>query len=124
MKSLLSKIVLVAVIGTIFIISSCDGTIDGDGDFCGGIAGFQCQEGLTCVLDGDYPDAGGTCQLIEGIGEFCGGIEGVICNEGLTCVYFGDYPDAGGSCELIPPKTEGEEVFGEVSGTQKDGNIE
>ena len=31
------------------------------GDFCGGIAGFTCSEGWTCELDGDYPDAGGTC---------------------------------------------------------------
>ena len=32
-----------------------------EGGFCGGIAGFQCQDGLTCRLDGNYPDAGGTC---------------------------------------------------------------
>lgn len=31
------------------------------GEFCGGIAGFQCDEGLTCKLEGTYPDAGGKC---------------------------------------------------------------
>lgn len=30
-------------------------------EFCGGIAGVQCQLGYSCELDGDYPDAGGTC---------------------------------------------------------------
>jgi hypothetical protein len=29
--------------------------------FCGGIAGKQCAEGYICQLDGNYPDAGGTC---------------------------------------------------------------
>lgn len=29
--------------------------------FCGGIAGRPCPQGFTCVLDGNYPDAGGTC---------------------------------------------------------------
>lgn len=33
--------------------------------FCGGIAGIECNEGYTCQLDGDYPDAGGTCTKIE-----------------------------------------------------------
>lgn len=34
-----------------------------EGAFCGGIAAgaFQCCEGMTCKLDGNYPDAGGTC---------------------------------------------------------------
>jgi hypothetical protein len=32
-----------------------------EGEFCGGIAAFQCEEGLTCKLDGTYPDAGGVC---------------------------------------------------------------
>lgn len=29
--------------------------------FCGGIAGIPCPEGMACILDGDYPDAGGQC---------------------------------------------------------------
>lgn len=33
----------------------------GEGEFCGGIAAFPCEEGLTCKYDGEYPDAGGTC---------------------------------------------------------------
>lgn len=32
-----------------------------EGEFCGGIAAFQCAAGLTCKYDGTYPDAGGTC---------------------------------------------------------------
>lgn len=33
-----------------------------EGEFCGGIAAIQCGIDLECKLDGDYPDAGGTCQ--------------------------------------------------------------
>ncbi|MBP9750846.1 MAG: hypothetical protein KBC95_03290 [Candidatus Peribacteraceae bacterium] len=33
----------------------------GEGEFCGGIAAFPCQDGLRCQLEGSYPDAGGTC---------------------------------------------------------------
>lgn len=32
-----------------------------EGEFCGGIAGILCDEGLRCIFDGDYPDAGGIC---------------------------------------------------------------
>lgn len=32
-----------------------------EGAFCGGIAAFPCEAGLTCKLDGTYPDAGGKC---------------------------------------------------------------
>jgi hypothetical protein len=32
-----------------------------EGEMCGGIAGFACRDGLTCVLDGNYPDAAGKC---------------------------------------------------------------
>ena len=31
--------------------------------FCGGIAGISCPSGYTCKLDGNYPDAGGTCVV-------------------------------------------------------------
>lgn len=57
--------------GSGFKITSASGTTERflregasgepSGPFCGGIAGIQCDGGLTCVLDGDYPDAGGTC---------------------------------------------------------------
>jgi hypothetical protein len=33
--------------------------------FCGGIAGLTCPDGYTCKLDGDYPDAGGSCAPEE-----------------------------------------------------------
>lgn len=32
-----------------------------EGEFCGGIAGVLCADGLSCKLDGNYPDAGGVC---------------------------------------------------------------
>ncbi|MDA3836408.1 MAG: hypothetical protein PF542_02185 [Nanoarchaeota archaeon] len=33
-----------------------------EGGMCGGIAGFICEEGLTCDYEGrGYPDASGTC---------------------------------------------------------------
>ncbi len=35
--------------------------IDTTGQFCGGIAAVKCPTGYTCKLDGNYPDAGGTC---------------------------------------------------------------
>jgi hypothetical protein len=38
-----------------------DDRTKGEGEMCGGIAGFACKEGLTCVLDGSYPDAAGKC---------------------------------------------------------------
>lgn len=57
--------------GSGFKITSASGTTERflregasgepSGPFCGGIAGIQCDGGLTCVLDGDFPDAGGTC---------------------------------------------------------------
>jgi hypothetical protein len=41
--------------------SSPTETENTEGKFCGGIAGIQCPNGYTCQLDGNYPDAGGTC---------------------------------------------------------------
>ncbi len=32
-----------------------------EGKFCGGIVNIACPEGYNCVLDGNYPDAGGKC---------------------------------------------------------------
>lgn len=36
-----------------------------EGQFCGGIAAFQCPDGYICKLDGDYPDAGGKCSEVK-----------------------------------------------------------
>ncbi len=33
-----------------------------EGEFCGGIAALPCDSGLDCVLEGNYPDAGGKCR--------------------------------------------------------------
>lgn len=36
-----------------------------ENEFCGGIAAFQCEDGFTCKMSGDFPDAGGTCTKEE-----------------------------------------------------------
>jgi len=61
--------------------------------FCGGIAGFPCPDGQTCV---DNPndecdpnnggaDCGGIC-VTDPEPAFCGGIAGIPCPDGQTCV--------------------------------------
>lgn len=32
-------------------------------EFCGGIAGIICCEGLSCNYEGNYPDSGGKCLV-------------------------------------------------------------
>ena len=74
------------------------------GQFCGGIGAIQCPENEICVLQGNFPDAGGTCEPAP----FCGGFAGIPCPEGLECF---DVPgdgcdppegaDCGGIC--LPP---------------------
>lgn len=50
--------------------SPCPTPIDEKNTFCGGIAGIACPEGFECQLEGNYPDAGGTCiKESEDIGE-------------------------------------------------------
>jgi Pacifastin inhibitor (LCMII) len=41
-----------------------DGPCDATDQFCGGFAGLPCPDGFMCVLQGSYPDAGGTCQPV------------------------------------------------------------
>lgn len=56
--------ILIAVLLYIVIISFTRK----NGKFCGGIAAnlpeFQCPTGYICKLEGDYPDAGGSCIFI------------------------------------------------------------
>ncbi|HYE42685.1 MAG TPA: Kazal-type serine protease inhibitor family protein [Caulobacteraceae bacterium] len=33
-----------------------------EGGMCGGIAGFQCGEGLYCRMEATHPDAAGVCR--------------------------------------------------------------
>jgi hypothetical protein len=53
--------------GSGFKITTASGTTEKfarDGQsasFCGGIGALPCDGNLVCLLDGDYPDAGGTC---------------------------------------------------------------
>jgi hypothetical protein len=39
----------------------CPTAVPGGKTFCGGIAGVKCSKGYRCQMDGQYPDAGGTC---------------------------------------------------------------
>ena len=36
-----------------------------EGQFCGGIAGIECPAGYICKLEGNFPDAGGSCVQEE-----------------------------------------------------------
>jgi hypothetical protein len=38
------------------------GRVHGEGQMCGGIAGFQCAEGLYCNMTATHPDAAGVCK--------------------------------------------------------------
>lgn len=55
--------------------------------FCGGIAGFQCPTGLKCLLDGNYPDAGGTCVAQDAcrVPNDCEGIPHIECVGAWSC---------------------------------------
>jgi len=35
--------------------------VKGEGEMCGGIAGFTCEPGLYCRMTATHPDAAGTC---------------------------------------------------------------
>ena len=41
--------------------SSPPSRVKGEGEMCGGIAGFQCADGLFCRMEATYPDAAGVC---------------------------------------------------------------
>jgi hypothetical protein len=88
-----------------------------DPSFCGGIAGFPCPPGFTCI---DAPndecdpnnggaDCGGVC-VREERPRPCGGFAGETCPEGYACLDDPDDcdPDNGGadcpgSCHPLPP---------------------
>jgi hypothetical protein len=61
--------------------------------FCGGIAGFPCPDGQTCIDDpsddcdpqNGGADCGGIC-VDEPPPTFCGGFAGIRCPEGQTCI--------------------------------------
>lgn len=38
-----------------------ENAVNTSAQFCGGVAGLTCPAGFECVLEGDFPDAGGTC---------------------------------------------------------------
>jgi hypothetical protein len=88
--------------------------------FCGGIAGFPCPEGQTCVDDpsddcdpaNGGADCGGIC--VASTPAFCGGIAGFPCPAGQVCI---DDPrddcdpkhggaDCGGICVPKPGKCD------------------
>lgn len=55
---------------------------------CGGIAGLLCCPGYACQMQGNYPDAAGTCSekpIGQGCvpsGGICGGFAGAMCCSG------------------------------------------
>jgi hypothetical protein len=56
---------------------------------CGGIDGWKCLPGQTCIYQDCDPaigaeDCAGVC--VQKVGAFCGGIAGIHCGLGLTCV--------------------------------------
>jgi hypothetical protein len=62
--------------GEVCMLSWCEGGDEGfcvvdDPSFCGGIAGFPCEPGLTCVTDACTDDAGGECLTPEEVAEVC-----------------------------------------------------
>ncbi len=72
-----------------------------EGGTCGTIAGIQCHAGLHCALEGNFPDAAGTCAKAPAFGEEggkCGTIAGIQCKSGLSCKLAGNFPDAAGTC--------------------------
>lgn len=52
-----------------YLDSAHDECVNEDG-MCGGLAGFACCSGLRCDLEGDYPDAAGTC-IVDLPGDIC-----------------------------------------------------
>jgi hypothetical protein len=42
-----------------------------DPSFCGGLPGYPCDPGLTCVMDACMDDAGGECLTPEELAEVC-----------------------------------------------------
>ncbi|MCX6769098.1 MAG: DUF333 domain-containing protein [Candidatus Micrarchaeota archaeon] len=81
------------------------------GGFCGGIASFQCQEGLVCRLDGSYPDSGGLCvepntasefkQCLANRQQLCTQEYAPVCGragETPSMYNFVDYPNACVAC--------------------------
>lgn len=74
-------------------VAACSGAEVPAPSFCGGIAGFPCPDGQTCVDnpdDGCDPnaggaDCGGSCTDSP-LPTFCGGIAGFPCPEDESCV--------------------------------------
>lgn len=56
---------ILIVILIAFLVGGAYYVVRTEGKFCGGFAGNlpqnQCPLGFSCVLDGNYPDAGGKC---------------------------------------------------------------
>jgi hypothetical protein len=69
MISIRKIIFTITLIGIVFLFACTkqitNERIKNEGEMCGGIAGFMCEEGLKCILDGNYPDAAGICVKEE-----------------------------------------------------------
>jgi hypothetical protein len=66
--------------------------VEPEPEVCGGFAGFECPEGLTCIDDPSDdcdPEHGGADCIgicVEPRPEVCGGFAGFECPKGLTCI--------------------------------------
>lgn len=101
------------------------------GEFCGGIAAFQCELGLICVLEGNYPDAGGICQKpqVKDVNFYtCPSVRNQICTKeyipvcgrlvGATPEVAG-YMDFGNACDACSAWTN---AIGYFKGTCESQN--
>mmetsp|Transcript_40343 Transcript_40343/g.95866 ORF Transcript_40343/g.95866 Transcript_40343/m.95866 type:complete len:603 (-) Transcript_40343:366-2174(-) len=102
------------------------GQAPSEGSFCGGVAGIQCRDALTCAdgytlsgeLSGCHPDCGGSdcggvCVEVDAVQPVCGGLLGLGCRGGYACF---DAPDGcsalcggadcAGQCAKVVPAPE------------------
>ncbi len=79
-----------------------------EGEFCGGYAGILCEPGLGCILDSNYPDAGGRCtkpvqqnEYVECAGksaDVCPALYEPVCGRAGATPSAYDYQDYSNAC--------------------------
>jgi hypothetical protein len=92
------------------------GAVEGTGEVCGGAMEIACPNDLTCLLDGDYPDAQGICvteqayeQDLETLRTACNNTEGFIQAVETECDYT--------TCQVLPTcECSGARVWDQIEG--------
>jgi|GEM_PF-5641853 len=82
--------------------AAADTTPTAPAHICGGIAGFGCPAGYRCELQGDYPDASGTCVLVPAKNTIVSPSGPIIAPESLPKPLTPQTPEA----EPIAPASE------------------